>query len=111
MGGAAIDNQLSLADTFASRLRQAARAERRFEDEHRITAPRFRLDKLARGFAANLLVGGPKEDDLLFRTKSRSLKRLESIEGLDDPSLHIEDSWAVRFAAGDAERHFLQSSG
>ena len=38
------------------------------------------------------------------------LQSIESKESLREAGLHIEDAWAIRFSAGDAEGHFVQSA-
>ena len=61
--GAAVDDEFGFADAFAGGLEQAARPERRFEHEDGVAAACFGFDEFPRGFAADLFVGRPKEDD------------------------------------------------
>jgi len=103
--GAAMHDQLSFTDSLARRLQQAARAERRFEHEDGIAAARFRFEEFAGGFAANLLVGSPEEDNAFAKRYFHSLKRLQREKRLNDSGLHVESSRAVGFAASHSERH------
>src|SRR5713226_2223312 len=111
MRGAAMHDQFSLADALAGRFQQAARAEGRLEDEDGVAAARFRFEESARGFAADLLVGSPKEDEASAKRHFRVLKRLQREKRLNDSGFHVKGSRAVSFAAFHSERHFGERPG
>lgn len=67
---AAVHNDFRFADAFARGFEQAFRAERRLEDEHRVTAAGFGFDQLARRGAADFFVGGPEEDEAMTKRRT-----------------------------------------
>jgi len=108
---AAANDHFDFADAFAGGFQQAVGTESGLEDKDGIAAPGVGLNQLARGIAADLLVGGPQEDDSLARQKAGALESFQSEESLDDSGFHVEDAGAESFAACDAERHGAESAG
>src|SRR6202008_5052739 len=108
---AAAHDQFGFADALARGLQQAARTERRLQNEDRVTAARFGFDELARRFAADFLVRSPHEDDALLGKAMDFMQRAKSKERLDDPGLHVESPGAIGLAARDAEWLVCQGSG
>jgi len=108
--GAAVNDQLGFADSFARRFQQAARAEGGFEDEDRVAAPRFGFEEFAGRFAADLFVGGPQENEALAEGRLCFAECLQGEKRLNDSRFHVESSRAVGFAGGDTERHLLKRS-
>ncbi len=109
--GAAMHGQFGFANSFARRLQQAARAEGRLKDKNGIAASRFRFEEFARRFAADLLVGSPKEDETFAKRYFRLLKCLQREQRLNDSGLHVKSPGAVSFATFQPERHFGECSG
>lgn len=105
---AAVDGEFGLADSFARSFQEAAGTEGGFEDEDGVATARFGFKELARGFAADLFVGGPEEDEAFAQGRSCFLQCLQGVERLNDSCLHVENSGTVSFAAGDAEGHGLK---
>ena len=59
-----------------------------------------------RGFAADLLVGSPQENDALGNRGLRLLQGLESKKRLDNAGLHVKSAGAIGFATREAIGHF-----
>src|SRR5260370_14016846 len=60
---AAMHDSLVFTDSLPFRLQQSARTEGSLQDKDGIAAPRFRFQDFAGGFAADLLVGRPQDND------------------------------------------------
>ena len=104
-------DQFGFSDSLARRLEQSAWAEGRLKDEDGIAAACFRFEEFARGFAANLLVRSPEEDEAFAKMYFRVLKGLQREKCLNDAGLHVKGSRAVSFATFQPERHPGQCSG
>lgn len=89
----------------------AMKAEGRLEDEDGCALAGEVFDQRARGGAANFFVGGPEEDEAMAEGEAEFADGAEGKERLDDAGLHVEDTGAVGFAAGDVEGHGLQCAG
>jgi len=88
--GAAMHDQFGFANSFARRLQQAARAERRLDDENGIAAARLCFEEFARGFAADLLVRSPDKDEAFAKRYFRLPKRLQREKRLNDSGLSCQ---------------------
>ena len=104
-------DQFGFTDSFARRLQPATWAEGGLKDEDGIAAACFRFEEFARGFAADLLVRSPEEDDAFAKRYFRLLKRLQREKRLNDAGLHVKGSRAVSFATLQPERHPGECSG
>ena len=111
VGRAAMDHELGFPNALTRSLDQPARAEARLKDEDGVASAGFFFNELARGFAANFLVGGPEEDEPLGNGGFQFLQGFESKEGLNDTSFHVKGAGAESLSANDAEGHFGKSAG
>lgn len=106
--GAAMHDQCGLADTLARGFQQAARTIGRLENEDSIAAARLGFEELAGGFAADLFVGSPKEDEAFAKRRLCFLQCLQREKRLNDAGLHVECPRAICFTGGNAEGHFAE---
>src|SRR5579885_3633535 len=90
--GAAMNDNLRLANALARSFQQSARPERRLQHEYRIAAERFAFDEFARRIAADLLVRGPQKDNPFTQWDLQALQSLKGEERLHDAGLHIENA-------------------
>jgi hypothetical protein len=111
MRGAAMNNDFGLADALAGSLDEPARTERWLEDKDGVAAASFRFDEDAGGFAADLLVGSPQENDALGNRGLRLLQGLESKKRLNNAGLHVKGAGAIGFATREAIGHFGDGAG
>jgi len=104
-------DDLGLTYAFAGGFDEPARTERGLQDEDGVATKSFRFDEDAGGFAADLFVGSPQEDDALGNRRMGLLQGFQGKERLDNTGLHVKRARAIGFVAGESIRHFGDGTG